>query len=113
MVEVLRLRAYFDDKASGSVTAEKQQKAEDIIANAVSNHNSAPAVITKGMSKTEKKLVRICNENIEIAKVVWDEINYFNTDLGKMEYEVSKRIVDAGENNFLTAIDSVKALLPL
>ncbi len=113
MVEVLRLRAYFEDKASGSVSAENQQEAEDIIANAVTNHNSEPVAITKGMSKTEKRLMRICNENIEIAKTVWDEINYFNTDLGRMEYEISKKIVDAGENNFLNEFRAVKALLPL
>lgn len=113
MVEVLRLRAYFDDKASGSVTDEKKKEAEDIIANAVANHNCEPEVMTKGMSKTEKKLKRLYNENIEIAKTVWDEINYFNTRFGKMEYEVSKVIVNAGENNFLGEIEAVKALLPL
>lgn len=113
MVEVLRLRAFFEDKASGSYTTEQQEEADDIIANAIANHDCAPVVITKGMSKAEKKLARMCNENIEIAKTVWDEINYFNTDLGEMEYEVSKKIVDAGENNFLNEIDAVKALLPL
>ncbi len=113
MVEVLRLRAFFEDKASGTYTAEQQKEAENIIANAIANHNSAPAIIAKGMSKAEKKLARMYNENIEIAKTVWDEINYFNTDLGKMEYEVSRKIVDAGENDFLSEIDAVKALLPL
>lgn len=113
MVEVLRLRAFFEDKASGAVSAEKQREADDIIVNAIANHSSSPMEITRAMTKGEKKLARMCNENIEIAKTVWDEINYFNTPLGKMEYEVSKIIVDAGENGFLNELDAVKALMPL
>lgn len=113
MVEVLRLRAFFEDKASGSCTDEKQREAEDIIANAVTNHNMPFAEIKKGIPKTEKKLLRKANENIEIAKIVWDEINYFNTDFGKMEYEVSRKILSAGENNFFGEVEAVKALLPI
>ena len=113
MVEVLKLRAYFEDKASGSVSAQGKQEAENIIANAVANHGMTPAKTEKSMSKSEKKRLRRDNENIEIANFVWDEINYFNTNLGEMEYDVSKIIVDAGENNFLSEIEAVKALLPL
>ena len=113
MIDVLRMRTFLEDRVNGIYSEESWKQVKEIIDNAVENHGKAPAAITKGMTKAEKKLARSYNENIEIANVVWDEINYFNTDLGKMEYDVSVRIIHAGENNFLRELEAVKALLPL
>ena len=113
MIDVLRMRTFLEDRVNGIYSEERWKQVKEIIDNAVENHGKAPAAITKGMTKAEKKLARSYNENIEIANVVWDEINYFNTDLGKMEYDVSVRIIHAGENNFLRELEAVKALLPL
>ena len=50
------------------------------------------------------------NEEIEIAKVVWDEINYFNTDFGKKELEIARNILEKGVNDFQNAKTEVEGL---
>ena len=113
MVDVLRIRTFFEDRTNGIYSEEKREQVRIIIDNAVENHGKKLAITTKGMTKAEKKLAREYNENIEVANIVWEEIDYFNTDLGKMEYEVSRKIINAGENNFFEEIEAVEAFLPL
>ena len=48
------------------------------------------------MSKVEKKQIREDNEEIEIANIILNEINYFNTPSGRFELEYSTALI---ENN--------------
>lgn len=50
--------------------------------------------------KVEIERVRATNEEIEIAQFVMHELNRFDTEFGKKQYELCRMIVDGGENNF-------------
>ncbi len=113
MVDVLRIRAYFDDKLTGAVTESREKEAVGILEKAKNLHNNSLVSITKDMSKADKKQARQTNEEIDIAKVVWDEINYFNTDFGKKELEVSRSILAQGVNNFHSVKAQVEGLYAL
>lgn len=110
MVNVLRVRAYFEDKASNTETQAQKTEAEEIIAKAKELHNEKLCVITKGHSRAEKKLIRQRNEEIKIAGIVWDEINYFNTDFGALEREFAETILHYGVNNFMKAYDNIQPI---
>lgn len=113
MVNILRLRAYFDDKANGSVDAQKEKEVEDILNTSKALHLSEPVKIIKSMGRREKKSARQYNENILIAKAVWDEINYFDTEFGKAELQCAEEIADAGINNFGKARACAEKLLTI
>jgi hypothetical protein len=113
MVDVLRIRAYFDDKLAGAITERREKEATEILEKAKKLHNNSLVSITKDMSKADKKQARHTNEEIEIAKVVWDEINYFNTDFGKKELQVSRNILAKGVNNFQSVKSEVEGLYGL
>ncbi len=113
MVDVLRVRAYFDDKLAGAVTESREKEAKEILEKSKKLHNNSLISITKDMSKADKKQARETNEETEIAKVVWDEINYFNTEFGKKELEVSRSILAQGVNNFHSVKAQVEGLYAL
>ena len=50
--------------------------------------------------KAEIERVRATNEEIEIAQFVMHELNRFDTEFGKKQYELCRMIVDGGENGF-------------
>jgi hypothetical protein len=100
MVNILRVRAFFEDKEKGVHTPEQKTEAEEIIKQAKEYHTLTPCVITAGHSRAEKKMMRGYNEDIEIAKMVWEEITYFSTELGAREYELASKIVECGIGNF-------------
>lgn len=97
MVSVLRIRAYFEDKMNNISTPEQESEVLKIISTAKEYADKTALKPSKDMSKQEKKHIREDNEQIEIAKVILNELNYFNTPSGKLELEFSKKIVN-GEN---------------
>ncbi len=111
MVNILRLRAYFEDKVNGTVDEQKEKEITDILKSAKALHLSELTEIHKGMSRREKKSARQYNEKIVIAKDVWDEINYFNTDFGEAELKCAKDIIRKGTNGFSSAYTAVENLL--
>ena len=96
MVNVLRIRAYFEDALSGIATKEQEEQVAEILNNAKIYACNETVSVQKGMNKAEKKQIREDNEQIEIAKIILDEINYFNTTSGKFELEYSKTLIECG-----------------
>ncbi len=80
MINVLRVRAFFEDKVKGLSTEEEQKEIAEIIKDAQLLHSEE-------IEKDTTKNVRLRNEQIQIAKIVWDEIDYFNTDFGKLDLQ--------------------------
>ncbi len=113
MVDVLRIRAYFDDKLNGAVNDDRANEVAGILEKAKALHNNSLVNVSKDMTRADKKAARQKNEEIEIAKVVWDEINYFNTGFGKKELEIARNILEKGVNDFQNAKTEVEGLYAL
>lgn len=96
MVNVLRIRAYFEDALSGIASDEQKKQVEEIINNAKIFADREKTVIRKDMSKKEKKQIREDNEQIETAKIILNEINCFNTPSGIYELEYSQKVISSG-----------------
>lgn len=96
MVNVLRIRAYFEDALSGIASDEQKKQFEEIINNAKNYAGKEKRSVQKGMRKEEKKQIREYNEQIEIANIILNEINYFDTPSGMFELEYSQNILSSG-----------------
>ena len=111
MVNVLRIRAYFDDKITGIATSEQEAEVSEIIKTANEYANKTPAKIEKGMPKQEKKRIREDNEKIEISKIVLAELEFFKTSQGEFEFEYSKKILASqGEMDLTEEIAKINSL---
>lgn len=95
MVNVLRIRAYFDDAMNGVETKEQEDEVAEIIRNAKEYANREKLATEKGMTKEEKKRIREDNEQIETAKIVLCELDYFNTAEGEFELAYSRQIISS------------------
>ena len=98
MVNVLRIRAYFEDAMSGIATDEQKAEISEIINTAKVYADKQKLSVQKGMSRAEKKQIREDNEQIEIAKIILNELDYFNTPEGKFELQYSHEILDSNGN---------------
>ena len=98
MVHVLRIRAFFEDAMSGISTDEQKAEIAEIINTAKEYANKNKVAVQKGMSKAEKKQIREDNEQIEIAKIILNELDYFNTLEGKFELQYSQQILSSNGN---------------
>ena len=105
MVNVLRIRAFFEDDMNAIATDEQKNEVAEIIGNAKIFAYKEPTVIEKNMSKEEKKNIREENEQIEIAEIILDELNYFNTPAGRFELEYSQQVLSSANS-----IDTASAL---
>lgn len=111
MVNVLRIRAYFEDAMNGIATAERQSEIEKIITDAKDCVGEPCQKISKGMTKAEKKKIREYNERVEMSKIILSELDYFNTPQGKFELEYSQRIISsAGSADAAKEMALMKAL---
>lgn len=98
MVNVLRIRAYFEDAMNGIATKEQENEIADIVNNAKEFSNKSVKKAEKGIPKAEKKKIRENNEQIEIAKIILNELDYFNTPQGEFELEYSKKILSSKDS---------------
>ncbi len=111
MVNVLRIRAFFEDAMNGISTKEQENEIKEIVNNAKIYANKKSADVKKNMTKAEKKHIREENEQIEIAKIILNELNYFNTAEGEFELEYSRRILSSkGRLDADELLSGVKAL---
>ena len=111
MVNVLRIRAFFEDAMSGIATDEQKKEVAEIINTAKEYVNKEKLTIGKGMSKAEKKQIREDNEQIEIAKIIMNELDYFNTPEGKFELQYSQEILSSsGKINVREYLKKMRAL---
>ncbi len=111
MVNVLRIRAFFEDAMNGISTDEQRSEIAEIINTAKEYANKNKVAVQKDMNKAEKKHIREDNEQIEIAKIILNELDYFNTSEGKFELEYSQKILSANEDFYVqNAMKQMKAL---
>ena len=111
MVDVLRIRAFFEDAMSGIATEEQKAEIKEIINTAKLYESKEKLTIQKGMSKAEKKQIRKDNEQIEIGRIILNELDYFNTAEGKFELEYSHAVLSSnGKINANEYLNKMKAL---
>ena len=109
MVRVLKIRALFEDYGNDVLSDEALIEAVEIINEAKEAAGRQVTQIPEKADKKEKKLLREENEKIEIAKIVMDELNIFDTEYGKTRVENAKKICEAGLNGYLDSFTLTKA----
>ncbi|MGN0486944.1 MAG: MFS transporter [Acutalibacteraceae bacterium] len=106
VVRVLKIRAMFEDYGNGVVNHEGLVEAIDIVRKAGEYEDAEPMSTDKKVYKAEnadrksaKKAYKAAlehNEEIEIAKFVFAELNKFETPLYQAKLEISRKIYNAG-----------------
>ena len=119
MVNVLKIRALFEDYGNNVLSDSLLVEAVEIIREAEIYCKKEPNVLTKDgirkakktRSKSEIKKARTEyyelkeeNEKIEIAKVVMRELKRFETEEGRIEIENAEKIAAAGLDGFLNIV---------
>ena len=102
VMKVLKIRAMFEDYGNGSASQETIEEAVEIIRESRTYQGKTTENI-KAVPKADKARIKESNEQIEIAKFVFDELERFNTCEGTEELEYAKLIASAGLENFLNA----------
>lgn len=116
MVQVLKIRAIFEDAEKNILSEDKREEAFEIIRDARRYENAEIVTPSKDelhRAKKEKdraavknaknalKQQKAENEKIAIAKFVSDELHRFETQVGKEEIRNAEMIVKAGLQGFL------------
>ena len=110
MVQVLRIRAYFEDALGGIATKEQESEFNELVNTAKAFSDKEIRTITKGMSKAEKKQIREDNEQIEISRIILNELNYFNTPQGEFELKYAQQVVSGEGVDASALLVQMKAL---
>ncbi|MBQ3537240.1 MAG: MFS transporter [Clostridia bacterium] len=96
VINVLKIRAAFEDMKDKKEQGEEFTEAVAII-------DRAKEYCGREYVKGRNKKARKENEEIEIARFVIDEINYYNTPKGIFAYGIAERIVSAGLDSYYKA----------
>lgn len=110
MIKVLKIRALFEDYGNGVLKDKDLVEAIEAIREANSLAGAQPANLKElkaakraASGKEEKKAAKqayadgvALNQNIEISKIVLDEMNRFNTSYGKIQLEEARATAYAG-----------------
>ena len=108
MVQVLKIRALFEDYGNNVLSDEALIETVEIIKEAEEFGNKKPVEIEGKIPKKEKKRIREENEKIEIAALVNQELTRFDTEYGKIQIENAKQIYDAGLDGYLESYTLTK-----
>lgn len=106
IVSVLKIRAMFEDYGNNTLSDELLAEGCEIIAEAEKYVELAPydlKAIKKTLAKEEYEKAKAENEKIEISKFIFEELNKYNSDEGKISLEYAKLIHSAGIEGFLSA----------
>ena len=107
-VRVLKVRAVFEDYGNNAMKDKDIVEMIDLVNNAKEmavatpkklDKSSYKGISDKNARKEAKKAYKAdvdFNEEIEISKFVVDELNKFDTELGKKKVEVYQNVLDAG-----------------
>ena len=103
IVNILKIRAMFEDYGNGTLSDDPLKEGVEIIKESKEYSVLTPANLKEAKSNGKEYLknAKAENEKIEIAKLVCDELNRFNTASGKAELDFAKRIAAAGINGAL------------
>lgn len=123
-VRVLKVRAVFEDYGNNAMKDKDIVEMIDLVNNAKEMAVATPKVVDKssykGISdKAERKAAKKAyrealqyNEEIEVSKFVVDELNKFNSKLGKHKLEAYNKIFEAGLDGIKnTSLEEAKSNL--
>lgn len=99
MVNVLRIRAAFEDYGNGAVDESGLTGALEIIREA-REYSAAETVNESGLRGKERKAARERNEKIEISALVLSELGKFDTAEGAASLERARKICESGIEGF-------------
>ena len=103
MIAVLKLRAMFEDRDNGSLTDERRDEAEKIVADAREYSGKNLQTVARGHGKENRRRAkeeRLENERILIARRVRDELNKYTVPQGELRLDVARRIAAAGPDGY-------------
>lgn len=124
VINVLKIRALFEDYGNGNVDKEKIAEAMELIREAriysVKEHRipdkNAIRLAKKSKDKEAVSQAKAAynaqreeNEKIEIARFVMAELNRYNTEYGKLQLAAAQKIFKAGLNGYSQADIFTKA----
>ncbi len=117
MIAVLKIRAMFEDRHNGTLTDERKEEAESILAEAkeyCEKELSLPSKARGKEARRQNKTVRAENEKVLIARRVRDEIEKYTTEGGRFRLSVAEKLAAAGPDGYgsvaLPDVESVKAM---
>ncbi|MBR3737786.1 MAG: hypothetical protein IKN26_03510, partial [Eubacterium sp.] len=96
VIRVLQVRALFEDYANGALKNRQLVEAIDLVENARETAEKAPVAIDKSNGKKECRKDIEFNEEIEISKFVCEELDKFESELGRHKLEVYREIQAQG-----------------
>lgn len=117
MIAVLKIRAMFEDRNNGTLTDERKEEAERILAEAKQYCGMELPALTreKGREARRKnKEIRAEVEKILIARRIRDEVNKYTTEGGRSRLDIAEKLAAAGPDGYgsveLPDISVVKAM---
>lgn len=99
IVRILKIRAMFEDFGNGVTNDSELVETIDIIRKADEFKDAVPKNVTKADKKKDKKAYKEAlayNEEIEISKMVINELNKFSTPLYKTKVAAYENVYNAG-----------------
>jgi len=106
IVSVLKIRAMFEDYGNNTLSDELLAEGCEIIEEAERHIDTEPfnlKEIKKTLAKEEYEKAKIENEQIEIARFIFDELNKYSSTEGKISLNYARIIYSAGLDGFLSA----------
>lgn len=111
IVRILKIRAMFEDFGNGVTNDAELVEAIDIIRKADEFKNATPKNVTKADKRKDKKAYKEAlayNEEIEISKMVINELNKFSTPLYKTKVAAYESVYNAGLRGlYETSMDDI------
>lgn len=112
IINVLKIRAMFEDYSKNPEPKESYIEALDIIEKSLSLYRTAPNNLTEYRNdKSALKKKKQENEEIKIAHFVAEELGKYNTPEGRAELEEARALTVNGPESFMTAQLPSKATL--
>lgn len=99
-VEVLRIRAMFENHALGVLENEELIEGMRIIHEAKEFAGMEKVSVSKSLSKQERKAAKETNQAIERAAIIMEDLNKFSTEAGKARLALARDIYANGKMYF-------------
>ncbi|MBR0412884.1 MAG: MFS transporter [Eubacterium sp.] len=99
VIRVLKVRSLFEDYSNNALENAQIVEAIELVDNARKMADETPKVLVKGKGKEARKAYKAdkeFNEEIDISKFVCEELDKFETDLGKHKIDVYTDIYNQG-----------------
>ena len=103
VIRVLQVRALFEDYANGALKNRQLVEAIDLVENARETAEKQAVIPDRSKGKKEYRKDIEYNEEIEISKFVCEELDKFESELGKHKLEVYRAVYAQG-------LDFIKAI---